>query len=338
MLAGLDDVLAYEVLMTEDDPLADLAEAFEEAVPEAVWHKRQPDLDAAGRIDAEVACRSCGYNLLGLPSDGHCPECGIDVERSALGDLLQFADPRWLRTIRQGLNWYLMAVFASIALPLMQLVYLAIASASDFRRSGDTAGAALVFMIVFFAVRLAIASAFLVGVWRLTYPDPEHQFEPAVSSRTLFRWGWCASFVLGLIGSVTAFAQPRIGVVVVLLALLPSAVSVIAMFVYLRGLALRIPARKLAAHTRRLMWGLIGCVCTGVLTMVVLFLAEGYVLRSAGRWPSWYTTLGYVGFAVIVLVLLALLVLAVLWVVMLFYYQSRLTKAYNLARRHRRQR
>jgi len=30
----------------------------------------------SGKINSDLACRSCGYNLRGLPFDHQCPECG----------------------------------------------------------------------------------------------------------------------------------------------------------------------------------------------------------------------------------------------------------------------
>ena len=50
-------------------------------------------LDASGRLDEDIACRKCGYNLRGLNKDGACPECGTAVGRSTQGDLLRFCDP-----------------------------------------------------------------------------------------------------------------------------------------------------------------------------------------------------------------------------------------------------
>jgi hypothetical protein len=41
------------------------------------------------RIDIDLACRSCGYDLRGIAADARCPECG----RPALESVLESADP-----------------------------------------------------------------------------------------------------------------------------------------------------------------------------------------------------------------------------------------------------
>lgn len=55
------------------------------------------------QVDGDILCVSCAYNLRGLREEGKCPECGIPIERSLWGDLLRYADSRWLRRLRFGL-------------------------------------------------------------------------------------------------------------------------------------------------------------------------------------------------------------------------------------------
>jgi len=56
----------------------------------------------AGDITTDLPCARCGYNLRTLTADALCPECATPVVRSLQGQLLQFADPRWLSTLRIG--------------------------------------------------------------------------------------------------------------------------------------------------------------------------------------------------------------------------------------------
>jgi len=53
-------------------------------------------------IDLDTQCVSCGYNVRGLAPDHRCPECGIPVGASLRGELLQFADPRWVSRLHLG--------------------------------------------------------------------------------------------------------------------------------------------------------------------------------------------------------------------------------------------
>ena len=45
------------------------------------------EYDADGRIDQDLPCLKCGYNLRGLRDDGECPDCGNDVGNAARGCL-----------------------------------------------------------------------------------------------------------------------------------------------------------------------------------------------------------------------------------------------------------
>jgi hypothetical protein len=62
-------------------------------------------VDEHGRVDADLPCMSCGYNLRTLSlRDGRCPECSLPVGRSAVGNKLRYCDPAWVRQIGWGFN------------------------------------------------------------------------------------------------------------------------------------------------------------------------------------------------------------------------------------------
>ncbi len=69
------------------------------------------------RIDIDLPCRECGYNLRGLQSAGQCPECGAAISRSLTDDQIANSSKKWLRVIRLG--FMLMAV--SLILRLQQV-------------------------------------------------------------------------------------------------------------------------------------------------------------------------------------------------------------------------
>jgi hypothetical protein len=53
---------------------------------------------------ATLHCLRCGYDLRGLPSTGACPECGLSVERSQVGEReLHRGRPAWLQRLWIGI-------------------------------------------------------------------------------------------------------------------------------------------------------------------------------------------------------------------------------------------
>ncbi len=63
-------------------------------------------LDPQGRIDVDVACPACGYNLRMQKIERTCPECGqaIDVMQREDADRLDRADPRWAAGVQRGVG------------------------------------------------------------------------------------------------------------------------------------------------------------------------------------------------------------------------------------------
>lgn len=59
-------------------------------------------VDAGGQIVVDLSCARCGYNLRYQPRDGRCPECATPVAASLEQSTIEFADPRWLRSLALG--------------------------------------------------------------------------------------------------------------------------------------------------------------------------------------------------------------------------------------------
>lgn len=76
----------------------------------------------SGTVRTDVACIRCGYNLRTLAPASVCPECAAPVIKSLRPDLLEFAETRWLRTVRQGL--VMTAVYCALSPVLMLMVPL----------------------------------------------------------------------------------------------------------------------------------------------------------------------------------------------------------------------
>ncbi|MEO0515249.1 MAG: hypothetical protein AAF086_08145 [Planctomycetota bacterium] len=73
-------------------------------------------LDAEGRIDIDVHCPACDYNLRMQKVANTCPECGtaVDVVERDDTDRLALADAGWLRRIERGTRWLFVASIVTI--------------------------------------------------------------------------------------------------------------------------------------------------------------------------------------------------------------------------------
>lgn len=190
-------------------------------------------------ITQDMSCLRCGYNLRGLRSDGHCPECGSPVERSLHGDQLRFADPNWLNTLRRG-----------VALMLWNLLIVMVIS----MLAGLTAvlGAPPVVMQLATVIAAALA---LAAMYLVTAPEPTESFAgQTVKLRKAVR-------ILAVIAFVGAIWQQGIGLFggVVLLSIgamlgFIGGFGHVGLLALLRRFALRVPDFRLASQTRIVLW------------------------------------------------------------------------------------
>ncbi len=257
-------------------------------------------LDSNHRIDEDLFCCQCEYNLRGLSPEGACPECGTPVLRSTW--LLRFAEPAWVRKLYSGLNWIGLSILLS--LPVMIFVCL-LDTASIFSPASipDSVSGLLLF--------LPTAATF-IGCWKFSSPDPG-QVESALSTRSIFRYAAAASAILAVLallavpshadtGHLTRFtpgskskpptmedlvqvvAPSAITAACGVISILCGIVAAFAALVHARLLALRIPDKRLARSTSIVMWGIVVTVLLMLLlpVMVVMTLiASTPAQRSA---------------------------------------------------------
>ena len=115
-------------------------------------------------------CRTCGYQLIGLPLDGRCPECGTPVAASGDSDRLDHASGEWLDRLALGCRLMLWGVFGGTA--LLALLSAAIALGLMPDNAMLVASAA-------FAGSLAV----LAGAVLVTWPDPSGRGEGEYGGR-----------------------------------------------------------------------------------------------------------------------------------------------------------
>lgn len=214
-------------------------------------------LDADGRIDQDVTCTRCGYNLRGLSPEGVCPECASPVGRSIQGDFLRFSSPDWVEGLASGMNWIVAGILIAI-----------LGACVESQAARATAQVNLVEVVI-----LALGIVSVVGFWMVTAPDPaREQDEPWWAARSLARSSVVLDYALNWLGLGTGAMHPWLAAVLAVLIVVTSLVKMIAGLVYARQLALRIPDRKLATECRQIMWGwiillVLPAVCFGGLGM-----------------------------------------------------------------------
>lgn len=203
-------------------------------------------LDASGRLETDVTCRKCGYNLRGLLPDGVCPECATAVGRSLHGDLLRFCDPDWVQKLASGMNWIVAGIVATVAL---SCAGGGLAGALSIWRPGD-------FVLPMIAAQFIGAMILFVGYWRVTSPDPGRvQTENQLAARRLVRGTQIISLATIPLTPVLGASSTLIRATITIARTIVWIVGLLALSIYARQLALRIPDDKLARSTRIVMWG-----------------------------------------------------------------------------------
>lgn len=261
-------------------------------------------LDAAGNIAEDITCRRCAYNLRSLSPMGRCPECGTAVGRSLHGDFLRFSDPEWVQKLASGMNWIVAAIVIGI---LAGLIITVVASISQL-----LFGTRWVFLILP-GFQYAMGLIGLIGYWKVTSPDPgATDHDSPTSARRLVRITQTANYVVGPVQTLLQMLGSWIAVVPAAVDGLCGVVGTIAIFVYGRKLAMRIPDDKTARDCRIVMWGLsvtslvaavFGILTLARLTPVVTPLttttsAPGTVMKvalSSSGTAAWTTTMATTG-------------------------------------------
>ncbi|NBC11736.1 MAG: hypothetical protein GVY24_08425 [Planctomycetes bacterium] len=209
-------------------------------------------LDAAGRVDAEVQCRRCGYVLMRQLPDADCPECGHAVIDSLRGGVLRFTDPRYLDRLWSGVGIMIGYVVAWFLCLILGWVFAMLVGPWG--------------LLVWGIPPLVLTAA----VWRLTSFDPgRSRGEQPNRWRVAARAGAVvACLMLALTGGVPllemssyagsglseAWLLGSAGVFECLRAI-SKAFAFVGLLVCVRYVAKRVPSRALATQATVLAWG-----------------------------------------------------------------------------------
>ncbi len=118
--------------------------------------EEKPAKPKQATVQTDQPCRRCGYNLVGLPRDGRCPECGTPIpkfSRRQQKDQLFLSNPDWLRTLALGC---LLVLWAGVVMFVSGLAFAFVSIPP----------------IVDAALSVAITVTAAAGFWLLATPDP----------------------------------------------------------------------------------------------------------------------------------------------------------------------
>ena len=209
-----------------------------------------PAATVGGVVASDAACRKCGYNLRGISTTSRCPECGTAVGVSLHGDLLRFSEPKWLDSLRLGLNLILAGILVVVGL-MIGVIAMGFGSSSRGLIEAISPVVGLCAGLLMFG-----------GAWLLTAPDPSGIGEDQYgTSRKIIR----VTLLVGLGNNVLQLANnaihPDEGLMMMFqlargIAGIIGLVGQAAQLQYLSKLALRIPDLKLSRRARFLMWAI----------------------------------------------------------------------------------
>ena len=212
-------------------------------------------MDEMGGLGQPLPCVRCGYNLIGVPVRGQCPECRTAVKVSLRGSLLAAATPWWLTRMARAMALLPVWLFASLGAWIAEptLIEAAPQQASFIWWLPHGVG--------------------LLAVWWLTTPDPGHAMRKR-GARWLARLTLSAALTLGVLrAALVALAMPEAVLMGVRLgAIVLGTAGLFALFEWVRTLAHRVPDRGLARQTRVAM----------VLALVTWYVTVPARIASAG--------------------------------------------------------
>ena len=248
---------------------------------ESLPWSRLVKLTETGRLDEDIACRKCAYNLRGLFPDSICPECATDIRVSILRDYLKYADPVWLRKLASGLEWIIASAAMTVVLAVLALTAGHILEITDWLWLGPSTW------------KFLLLAGMARGCWLFTEREPhQSERERAMSARRMTRFSLCSALVLLLTELMPVTFE------------LSSIRDFVATIIFAWPLCLIMRAREIAARLPDpwlvKLWSLLG--------LLIICVAAGQVFLVVS--PVGYLSFANTAFCLIAPGLFALVVLA----------------------------
>lgn len=309
----------------KDPALDELAQAADEAEQAYLDQFHTPfPLTEEGRLDLDLTCIQCGYNLRGQAIDGTCSECGTPVDQSLRTEQIFQADVEWVTRLKRGMIWVLVGIGAQFGTGMIiGIVFAALAATSPQTMNNP------VLMAVLTIVGTLIYNGILVyALLLLTAPEPGETDPPR--SRIIARYVLLASMGIDLLAGFSMLL-PNVNVemvstIIQTFAGIVLTVGLPALMLYLRSLAQRIPAPSLVKQTTIVMWGLTISLATLNVGGLLLYL---YITSAASQQgPSSMDVLGLAMCPSAV----GMMVFGIWWIVLICLYLSQFNKSIHMSR------
>lgn len=174
-----------------------------------------PQAEAAGRVFDSAFCIDCGYELVGLRTDGVCPECGRPVDDSLRGAHLIHRSPEYVRTLTRGIGLVLNGILLWFAASFLlgPGVMLAFTMSSGMSGTGAVPPYFGAIQIGIAALNVAISGMILYGYWCFTARDPGDPVrDGAPTARRVVRGAVIAQAAFQVISLVTTAVMYSTGV------------------------------------------------------------------------------------------------------------------------------
>lgn len=202
-------------------------------------------------------CIRCSYELQGLPANGICPECGLPIERSLRGDLLQYSDVDYRSSLARGVT-FIMAGLICYLIVLVGGLLLGL--------SGVSKSQVLLTILGFGA---SIVS--LYGYYQFSVADPgQLTSNRGETPRRVLRTAIAIVAITSVLNIVLTFlsgntrmnfgrsgsfdSADMVNLLASLIGAIAGAVQFFAAMLYTRWLAPRLPDERIFKRAKLLMW------------------------------------------------------------------------------------